>query len=128
MKKLSSKAIAIFVGIAVLSGIGFLYMLANNEQTVTQECPKCECPKCENVASLNKAISLYEQVLVLDGEGFNIAGEMVSLIMPAVEAGMYQDIGKIEQITATLKNNTTKIENLTAQKTNLLVEIYSLTK
>ena len=100
--------------------IGFI--VAPNGKVIEKEVVKA-CPKYESVVDLRKAILLYEQILAVDGEAFNIAADNIGLILPAAEAGMYQDIKKIEQITATLKANTAKVNSLIGQKTNLLLQI-----
>ena len=97
-------------------------IIAPNKTTIVEKEVSRECPKCE-IANLEKAISLYEQILDLDSEAFNIAADNTGLIMIAAEAGMYMDTAKIEQITATLKSSTAKINNLANQKRELLREI-----
>lgn len=100
-----------------------------NVKTIVNDCPKCEvvnnvdCPKCENVDNFKKAISFYEQILILDGEAFKVAAQSTLLIPRAFEAGYLGDLTTAKSITAILNNNTNKVNDLAIKKDSLISQI-----
>ena len=87
------------------------------------KCPeKIECP----VNNSQKLISLYEQVLELDGQAFTIAADNMMLIHEAAQAGANMDIAKIESITALVTYRTGEVNKIANKKYLILEEIDDL--
>ena len=99
--------------------------------TVESEClQSVECPVQENIEcpinNSEKLISLYEQVLELDGQAFTIAADNMLLIHTAAEAGVNRDIAEIERIVNLMDYSTDKINKIANNKHVLLEKIENL--
>ena len=91
--------------------------------TVESEClQSIECP----INNSEKLISLYEQVLELDGQAFTIAADNMLLIHTAAEAGVNRDIAEIERIVNLMDYRTDKINKIANNKHVLLEKIENL--